>query len=883
MYLSSIMLIAVAIQAAPVMSAADAATGQDFALVKLNSAGTLQWTARYDGPGSGEDIASALHVDAAGNAYVTGWSAGDSGSSDYATIKYSADGSVVWVARYDGSGGSADEALALQVDATGNVIVTGSSVGTAGYRELTTVQYNIAGEQLAVMRFSPGGGVASEPRALSVDTAGNIYVAGWRFTSTDTSGNSCDALVIKYNAAGVQQWATTYNGPGSQSDRAVALRVDTAGNVYVAGGSAGTSTSLDYVTQKLNSSGAIQWTSRYDGGSSGIDFATALEVGDSGEVFVTGLSAASTSRFDYATVKYSVSGAQLWATRYDGPAAADDEATAMSRDAAGNVYVVGGSGGTGVLSDFATIKYAPDGAQLWTQRLDGPGSMIDIATAVAVDAGGRVHVAGQSWGASYDMTVIKYTSGNQPPVALADSFSTSQSVTLSVAAPGVLANDIDPDFDLLSAVPVSSPANGGLTLAADGSFSYTPNAGFVGADTFTYRATDGTAPSEPALVTINVLPGVIRNGTVADGRLELLPDAYGAFQIIGSMGNQDFYDPPGSVGGGHPSFSSGLFLFVGTTLRELLADSWAWQNTDLTLSNDPARYFSTDTSLSRSVTQACIFSDTNSDGISDTAESAFDVTGSGVDLSFELTQFVSQPYDGGPAYLRQDYTVTNQSATSLTFKLVRAYDGDLLWGGGAPTFSDDWVGVGRSNGAWYVYEREPTDDRLAVTLSSLTRPDAYYAGKTGIDPDGPAGDPPFDFGTSNEIWDAYGIPTGWRNFAAGVGRNTPGVSGSQPAGSADPYDAFIGLEFILTLAPGTSQTLTILHSYGSSVPLLLPPPCIGDLDGDGEISLNDLAILLAHYGAPGSAAPEHGDLNGDGDVDLDDLAALLAIFGSDCP
>jgi VCBS repeat-containing protein len=67
----------------------------------------------------------------------------------------------------------------------------------------------------------------------------------------------------------------------------------------------------------------------------------------------------------------------------------------------------------------------------------------------------------------------------------------------------VLADDSDPDGDNLTAAIVSSTPNGSLSLASDGSFSYTPNAGFTGSDTFTYQASDGSL-SDSATVTITI-------------------------------------------------------------------------------------------------------------------------------------------------------------------------------------------------------------------------------------------------------------------------------------------------------------------------------------------------------------------------------------------
>jgi len=59
-------------------------------------------------------------------------------------------------------------------------------------------------------------------------------------------------------------------------------------------------------------------------------------------------------------------------------------------------------------------------------------------------------------------------------------------------------------------------------------------------------------------------------------------------------------------------------------------------------------------------------------------------------------------------------------------------------------------------------------------------------------------------------------------------------------------------------------------------------PCPGDLDGDSQVTLTDLSILLANFGAPSGALPEDGDLDGDGDVDLTDLSLLLSVFGTVC-
>ena len=93
---------------------------------------------------------------------------------------------------------------------------------------------------------------------------------------------------------------------------------------------------------------------------------------------------------------------------------------------------------------------------------------------------------------------------NDAPVAAGDSYSTDEDTALNVPAPGVLGNDSDADGDALTAALVSDVAHGSLTLNADGSFAYTPDANFAGSDSFTYRANDGTAGSNVVTVTISV-------------------------------------------------------------------------------------------------------------------------------------------------------------------------------------------------------------------------------------------------------------------------------------------------------------------------------------------------------------------------------------------
>ncbi|MCB8942742.1 MAG: M36 family metallopeptidase [Ardenticatenaceae bacterium] len=105
---------------------------------------------------------------------------------------------------------------------------------------------------------------------------------------------------------------------------------------------------------------------------------------------------------------------------------------------------------------------------------------------------------------SSNVATVTITVVNTAPVAVADSYTTTEGITLTVSAPGVLDNDSDADGDGLTADLNTTTANGTLTLNTDGSFTYVPDAGFAGTDSFTYHANDGTDDSDTVTVTITV-------------------------------------------------------------------------------------------------------------------------------------------------------------------------------------------------------------------------------------------------------------------------------------------------------------------------------------------------------------------------------------------
>jgi len=171
---------------------------------------------------------------------------------------------------------------------------------------------------------------------------------------------------------------------------------------------------LAALTPRAFAQGGIPlWTNFYNGAD--YSSVTALAVDGSGNVVVTGSSSWNTSGWSYATIKYSGAGVPLWTNRYEGPANSD-YTTAVTVDGGGNVFVAGRSyGGGGFNYDFATIKYSSAGMALWTNRYNGLGNGEDTPRAIAVDSSGKVFVTGGSWsGSHYDYATLAYSSTGVP-------------------------------------------------------------------------------------------------------------------------------------------------------------------------------------------------------------------------------------------------------------------------------------------------------------------------------------------------------------------------------------------------------------------------------------------------------------------------------------
>ncbi len=350
---------------------------------------TEEWVQVYDSPGSDDDEAYAMTVDAAGNVYVGGYSTDLDGYDQMHTIKYNTNGVEQWSATHAGTGGDDDYVYAIAVDASGNVYVTGTAYNTGTSSDLATVKYDSTGIEQWVATYSGPGTSSDAANDIAVDGSGNVFVTGY------TGYPARDCVTIMYDASGTEQWANVYNGTGDDWDHGSALVVDGSSNVFVMGFTTNGADNRDALTIMYDSTGAQQWLSTYDGNFHGNDSTADITLDGLGNVVVTGWTEITLNNYQCLTVQYNSVGVEQWATIYNGVEGEGAGGNCITSDGLGNTYVGGDTDNSLTGRDFCTIKYDSTGASQWVAVYNGPQDAHEDVDAIAVDSLGNVYVTGQ--------------------------------------------------------------------------------------------------------------------------------------------------------------------------------------------------------------------------------------------------------------------------------------------------------------------------------------------------------------------------------------------------------------------------------------------------------------------------------------------------------
>jgi uncharacterized delta-60 repeat protein len=350
------------------------------------------------------DSLEALAVNSRAEVIVTGQRKGGfSSQNPYClTRKYSSEGVELWTRFWipPDSGGTSARASTLVGDdlCIGGFCQYECEFG--GDTSAFLLRYDDTGGTRWRARFVGPGVCAGSGRDVTFDSEGNVIVCGW----LDMSGENEDAVVAKYSPSGDLLWQRNLGTEPGSEDRFIKVAVDALGNVYATGYTDSVGTSNDYLTAKYDAAGVLQWVQRYDGPANGDDKPAGLALDRQGNVIVAGKSRGVGTSYDYATVKYSPSGQELWVRRYNGAADSTDYAVGVVADTGGAVIVLGETWETHRLQPALAIKYRADGMQLWTVScttfyqpvgpvLDGTGGICLGANMCRVAGFGAVKVA----------------------------------------------------------------------------------------------------------------------------------------------------------------------------------------------------------------------------------------------------------------------------------------------------------------------------------------------------------------------------------------------------------------------------------------------------------------------------------------------------------
>ncbi len=275
------------------------AGNDDIFIIKYAADGSRPWTPIVYDSGR-NDHPTAVALDKSGNIFVTGYSydtaADPSGSYDWFTAKYDgSSGALIWSDTYNSSYGD-DVATSIDVDNAGNAYVTGYAENAAGYYDFHTIKYDGAASptnrRIWEKSYNNPANLDDQPVTVKVDPIdGAVVVAGTSFVSATDS----DFHLIRYNSAdGAVIWDRNFDVPGKY-DYLMAMTMDSSGYIYLAGNSrtgpytnAAYDDSSDVMSLIYDHEGTFLGAMTYNGSANKQDEATSIAVNYQGEAFIAG-------------------------------------------------------------------------------------------------------------------------------------------------------------------------------------------------------------------------------------------------------------------------------------------------------------------------------------------------------------------------------------------------------------------------------------------------------------------------------------------------------------------------------------------------------------------------------------------------------------------
>lgn len=417
--------------------------------------------ANFGGYNQGSAQGQSTAVDSSGNSYLLG-SFDDSplvfggvslnriGPNDLYITKLDTSGNVVWAKSYGGTYATMQGA-SVAVDGSGNVYLTGTfqddnltnpALTLIGSIDIFVFKLDSSGNLVWAKNFG-GSGANSYGLDLSVDSTGNVYVAGsFKYANLTTPAltaiGTSDALVIKLDSGGNVTWAKNFGGSGASTSFA-SIAVDSSGNIYTGGDFTSADLTAPSITKigtrdsfamKLDSSGNSTWAQNFGGSGSNV-YGFSIAVDSGGNVYLGGtfnganLTTPSQTKIgntDTYVFKLTSGGATTWSKNFGG-SGSGMTLYGLAVDGSGNVYLGGAfqwaSLTTPSLTKIGTqdafvIKLDSSGSTQWSQNFGGSGSTAAIK-GLELDGSGNLFLGG-------DLATANLTSPPVNIVGLQDTF-----------------------------------------------------------------------------------------------------------------------------------------------------------------------------------------------------------------------------------------------------------------------------------------------------------------------------------------------------------------------------------------------------------------------------------------------------------------------------
>jgi hypothetical protein len=325
----------------------DNAGNYDGFLVKYNSSGVLQWIQEIET--TTNDFVNAVAVDNAGNIYIGGQTQGNAiNISDAFVAKYNSSGSRTWlqVLGATSGGGGLAQVNDLVLDAVGNLYVTGRTAnGGSSNFDAFVGKYSTsnAARQWFNRVGTPNSNAWDEGLGVAVDGLGAVYISGrTQGALGGINAGSDDAFLIRYSGTGTQQWIRQFGS--SSADYAYGVAVDASGNAYVTGSGGnlgGTGSGAGYLTS-FSSTGTRRWITQFGGGLP--TGARDVKVDSAGNIYVAGGSQNAFGSTNYGGsaayfLRFNGSGVVQQGTTFGSYSFAT--ASGIALDRSGNVYIAG--------------------------------------------------------------------------------------------------------------------------------------------------------------------------------------------------------------------------------------------------------------------------------------------------------------------------------------------------------------------------------------------------------------------------------------------------------------------------------------------------------------------------------------------------------------